>query len=232
MDKDLLKDWKSSTVRFAEQHIIHRALADWEKDRESLVGTITKGKLEREKILKDNEKLFLHVKDLKSECKHLALENHKKHVKVTELEDQNRKNFQARVGVGVFIVKDSKILLGKRKGSHDAGTWSPPGGHLEFHETPDITAIRETAEECGVRIKNIRSLTFTNDIYELEQKHYITIFLVADYASGEPKILEPDKCDGWEWYDPKELPRELSTPMINLLGTGRWPSIVSDYLTG
>ncbi|WP_134596929.1 NUDIX domain-containing protein, partial [Pseudomonas aeruginosa] len=37
-----------------------------------------------------------------------------------------------QVGVGVLILRDGKVLLGRRKGSHGAGCWSAPGGHLEL----------------------------------------------------------------------------------------------------
>ena len=57
-----------------------------------------------------------------------------------------------KVGLGVCIVKDNKVLLGKRKGSHGAGTWSFPGGHLEFQETWEKCAKREVLEETGLKI--------------------------------------------------------------------------------
>lgn len=122
-----------------------------------------------------------------------------------------------RVGVGVFILKNNKILLGLRKGSHGEGTWAPPGGHLEFGESLEYCAQREVLEETGLVIKNIRKLTFTNDIFEAEQKHYITCFLVADYAEGELVNLEPEKCEKWDWFEWDSLPRPLFPTVKSLL---------------
>ena len=124
-----------------------------------------------------------------------------------------------KVGLGVFIQKEGKVLLGKRKGSHDAGAWCFPGGHLEFFESWEECAIRETEEEVGIKIKNIRFLTATNDFFHKDKKHYITIFMIADYDSGEVKILEPDKCEEWGWFEWKEdkLPKPLFVPQENLL---------------
>lgn len=124
------------------------------------------------------------------------------------------------MGLGVIIKKDGKVLLGKRKGSHGEGSWACPGGHLEFGETLEICARREVSEEVGIDIKNIRPTTFTNDIFPKEQKHYITIFIVADYSTGEVKVLEPDKCEEWKWFDVDLLPEPLFIPIRNLLTQG------------
>ena len=122
-----------------------------------------------------------------------------------------------KVGVGVCIIKDNKILLGKRKNAHGDGTWSVPGGHLEFNESWEDCVIRETFEEAGIKIKNISFSTATNDIFEKEGKHYITIFMLAEYGSGEVKIMEPDKCEQWEWFTWDNLPKPLFVPIQNLL---------------
>ena len=124
-----------------------------------------------------------------------------------------------KVGLGVFIQKEGKVLLGKRKGSHDVGAWCFPGGHLEFNETWEECAIRETMEEAGIKIKNIRFLTATNDFFIKDNKHYITIFMVSDYESGEVRIMEPDKCEEWGWFEWVEdkLPKPLAVPQQNLL---------------
>ena len=122
-----------------------------------------------------------------------------------------------KVGVGVIIVRDGKVLLGKRKGAHGAGSWSFPGGHLEFNESLEECAIRETAEETGVTIKNVKKLTFTNDIFEAEGKHYITCYMKADLDSGEVKIMEPNKCEEWAWFEWNKLPQPLFVPIQNLI---------------
>lgn len=128
-----------------------------------------------------------------------------------------------KVGVGVIVIKDGKILLGKRKNAHGEGSWSFPGGHLEFNESWEDCASRETMEETGVAIKNIRFGTVTNDIFQAEEKHYITIFMLSDYESGEVKIMEPEKCEKWEWFPWSQLPQPLFVPIQNLLKKGYNP---------
>lgn len=120
-----------------------------------------------------------------------------------------------RVGVAVFILQSSSsqppsnpsFLLGKRKGSHGANTFALPGGHIEFGETPEECAAREVLEETGLRVKNVRYMTATNDIMSAEGKHYITLFMACEREEdeGEPRNLEPHKCEGWEWVRWVEL---------------------------
>lgn len=121
---------------------------------------------------------------------------------------------QVRVGVGAFVLSSSKqdpqnptFLIGKRLGSHGAGTYALPGGHLEFGETPEDCAVREILEETGLKVKNVRFLTATNDILKKDKKHYITMFMVCERFNekDEAQVTEPDKCEGWEWSSWEEL---------------------------
>lgn len=123
------------------------------------------------------------------------------------------------VGVGVIVIKDNTILLGKRKNAHGEGTWSPPGGHLEFGESPQACAQREVVEETGLCVTNIRFVSFTNDIFMQEDKHYVTLFMLADYQSGTPTVLEPHKCQQWAWFTWQQLPQPLFLPLENLLAS-------------
>jgi 8-oxo-dGTP diphosphatase len=125
------------------------------------------------------------------------------------------------VGVGVFVRKDGQILLQKRIGAHGAHTWSLPGGHLEYGESPEQTAMREAKEELNVDVKNLRVVGLTNDINAGEGKHYITIFVEAEYAGGEPKINEPDRTSEIMWSSPDKLPQPLFIPLKNFVENRR-----------
>ena len=128
-----------------------------------------------------------------------------------------------KIGVGVILVKDGKVLLGKRRNAPGDGTWSFPGGHLEWNESFETCARREVMEETGLTIKRAHFFTITNDIFTNEQRHYITVFMLADIASGVPEVKEPDKCEVWKWFSWKELPRPLFLPVENLLKQGLDP---------
>lgn len=130
---------------------------------------------------------------------------------------------EPKVGVGVIVTKDNKVLLGKRKNAHGEGSWSFPGGHLNFNEGIEECARREVLEETGIQIKNLRTGPFTNDIFRKEGKHYITLYVIADYDSGEVRIMEPEKCEEWGWFEWDNLPKPLFLPLQNLLKKGYSP---------
>jgi 8-oxo-dGTP diphosphatase len=121
-----------------------------------------------------------------------------------------------RVGVGVLVVRQGKILLGKRKGSHGAGEWALPGGHLEFGESVVDCARREVLEETGLTIDRPKPGPFSSDLFPEIGRHYVTLFVIADSPDGEPELREPEKCEGWEWFRWSELPTPLFAPLRSL----------------
>jgi 8-oxo-dGTP diphosphatase len=116
------------------------------------------------------------------------------------------------VGVGVFVWRDGKFIMGERRGSHGEGTWSVPGGWLEFGESWEDAAKREVMEETGIQIKNVRFVALTNNIFKDKPIHSLTIWLDSDWVSGEPTITEPDKFIDQQWRDFKTLPAPLFEP--------------------
>ncbi|MBJ3816541.1 NUDIX domain-containing protein [Shimwellia pseudoproteus] len=121
-----------------------------------------------------------------------------------------------RFGVGILIVRQGKILLGQRLGSHGEGCWSAPGGHLEPGESVEQCARRETLEETGLQLGSIMRGPWSEDYFPRQQKHYLTMMVVARPLPGEPHRLEPDKCAGWQWFSPDTLPAPLFAPLEGL----------------
>lgn len=122
---------------------------------------------------------------------------------------------QVRVGVAVFIRREGKLLLMQRSGSHGAGSWALPGGHVEYGEDPYNTAKREVMEETGLTVTSItcHNIPWASTVFA-EQKHYITLFFDAE-CEGEPKNLEPEKCMALDWFQEDKLPQ----PLFGALGS-------------
>lgn len=117
------------------------------------------------------------------------------------------------VGVGVFVLTpppNSKILLGVRKNSHGAGTWSLPGGKPDGGEHPLTAARRELFEETGIEARDLWSLNvWTYERFEEEGFHYVTLYFAAEAGDQQPQLREPEKCEGWHWFDYRCLPEPL-----------------------
>jgi ADP-ribose pyrophosphatase YjhB (NUDIX family) len=133
------------------------------------------------------------------------------------------------------------IILGMRKGSHGAGRWALPGGHMDFVvkstnelicESAAETAIRETGEETGCRVIYISApLAAERTFVAAPGKNYQDLF-VYGVTDDEPEIVEPDKIEpidcahagcacaelgaaprrGWHLFDPALLPYPLFGP--------------------
>jgi 8-oxo-dGTP diphosphatase len=118
------------------------------------------------------------------------------------------------VGNAVWIRKDGKVMLAKRsvQKKAGAGTWCPTGGHLEMFETLEECAVRETLEESGVEIANIRLINFMEDPAPEFGTHYLTFHYVADWKSGEPRPQEGES-EEWDWFEWNSLPSPLFRPV-------------------
>lgn len=101
------------------------------------------------------------------------------------------------------------VLLGKRLSGPGAGAYGWAGGHLEFGETPEECAVREVAEETGLSItpRLLQPLCVSNTM--AYGTHYIDIEFRCEVPEGEPRVMEPDKLEAWDWYPLTALPEPM-----------------------
>ncbi|MES2615010.1 MAG: NUDIX domain-containing protein [Bdellovibrionota bacterium] len=115
------------------------------------------------------------------------------------------------VGIGVIILNESnQILLGLRKGRH-GGLYGLPGGMLDLGETFEECSKREVMEETGIILNNAEVIAVTNNIKTMQNEniHNVSIILLSRQFSGEPKNMEPEKCEGWNWFNLEQLPKPI-----------------------
>ena len=127
------------------------------------------------------------------------------------------------VGVAVILTRENRVLLMKRKGPHGPGTWTVPGGHMEFGETPQQCAVRETKEEIGVEITDIRFRAITNDVFESEERHSVSIWMEGKIVSGEPRIVSEKEAAELGWFVWDSLPLPLYLPLENFVKQNSYP---------
>jgi 8-oxo-dGTP diphosphatase len=75
-------------------------------------------------------------------------------------------------------------------------------------ESFEQCARRETMEECGIEIDNVR-FQFVANVRVYAPRHYVHIGLLADWRSGTPEALEPEASGPWAWYPLGNLPTPL-----------------------
>ncbi len=116
---------------------------------------------------------------------------------------------RSKIGVCTIIIDKSskRLLLGKRINSYGEGSYGLPGGGLELDEKIIDCAKREVLEETSLRIT---SLIYIGVIRETQSRddYYHFVFVSNNYK-GTPKVVEPDKCRGWEWFSLSDVPKNI-----------------------
>jgi 8-oxo-dGTP diphosphatase len=118
------------------------------------------------------------------------------------------------------VSDEGRLLVMRRAGAHGAGTLALPGGHQEFGESPEQTAVREVGEETGLTVVATGRLGFTDDPMLEVGRHYVTLFIACSRVAGEARIMEPDKAEELAWLTPDELrarPADLFPPLRRFL---------------
>ena len=99
--------------------------------------------------------------------------------------------------VGVVLVRDGRVLLGRHTYGAGRGNLILPGGYLEEGETAEEAAVREVLEETGVTCEVDRLVSC-----RLNSKEFYLIFQ-AHYVSGEARAADDENSEEL-WVDVDE----------------------------
>ena len=127
------------------------------------------------------------------------------------------KKIRPYIGVAVIVVRDGRVLLGKRRNAHGAGTWQFPGGHLEYGESIEACARRELFEETGLSILNLRIGSIHQRRLRRREKALCHAVCGCRPDDRRSPAKKPDKCERWGWYRWSEMPQPHFLPIVNLL---------------
>lgn len=116
-------------------------------------------------------------------------------------------------GCGAAIHDDQgRLLLIQRLREPEAGYWGLPGGQVDFGEPVKMAVIREIAEELGIEIELICLVCLTETLERGDGRHWVAPVYSARIVSGEPRLMEPKKHGGFNWFRLDDLPALLTTP--------------------
>lgn len=153
------------------------------------------------------------------------LKTHCCHIRVQYKEERIRMIMRPQVGIGILITKDDRVLLLKQSNEDGGGTWSTPVGRLAYGELLEACAIRESQKEIGVIIADVTFLAITNDVFEAQKEHDITIWMAGRYVSGTPTMNAVHGMSTIDWFSWDTLPEPLFLPFERLLTGQCYPAL-------
>jgi ADP-ribose pyrophosphatase YjhB (NUDIX family) len=110
-----------------------------------------------------------------------------------------------KVGVGVLVLQENKILLVKRAMKPEQGKWSIPAGYLDHGEDPRMTAAREVLEETNLRVE----IQCVLDVYHNPQalsQGGASVFILFQAQLLDGQLQAGDDAEAAGFFGPDELP--------------------------
>ncbi|NEA35118.1 NUDIX domain-containing protein [Streptomyces sp. SID13031] len=105
---------------------------------------------------------------------------------------------------------DQVLMLLRANTGYMDGFWALPAGHVEHGESVLAAAIREVREEVGVEIDPADLVALTamhrtgGNGLAIDER--VDFFFTTTRWTGEPRLMEPGKAAGLDWFSLDELP--------------------------
>jgi 8-oxo-dGTP diphosphatase len=105
------------------------------------------------------------------------------------------------------MTSKGQVLLGKRKNAYRSGFYGLPGGRIDHDEKAIDASQRELLEETGLKAKKTR---YVGVVKEWQDSYnFIHFIYECSKWEGNVELMEPEKCESWEWFDLDELPKDV-----------------------
>ncbi len=117
---------------------------------------------------------------------------------------------------------DEVLLLLRANTGYMDGRWAVPAGHVEHGESAVAAAVRELKEEVGLDVDAADLVPVTamhrtgGNGDPIDER--VDFFFMASKWTGEPRLLEPEKAAGLDWYPLDKLPDPLVPHEARVLG--------------
>lgn len=110
----------------------------------------------------------------------------------------------------LVLRRSDEVLLARRFNTgYEDGKYSLPAGHVDAGETFTQALIREVAEEVNLRLDpadvRVAHIMHRKSI----DSERVDTFFVAEKWEGEPRNMEPHKCDDLAWFSLEQLPENI-----------------------
>lgn len=114
--------------------------------------------------------------------------------------------FKLILSVYLVLIKDGKVLLLRRANTgYEDGKYGLPSGHADGGESGSAATAREAKEEAGIDV-DPGDLKFVHCMHRIQNDERVDFFFAAEKWQGEPKNMEPEKCDDLSWFALDDLP--------------------------
>ncbi|HEY0473478.1 MAG TPA: NUDIX domain-containing protein [Kribbella sp.] len=129
---------------------------------------------------------------------------------------------------------DEVLLLLRSNTGYMDGYWAVPAGHVEHGESAVTAALREVQEEVGVEIDPADLVPVTamhrtgGNGQSIDER--VDFFFTASRWQGEPRLMEPDKATGLDWFSFDKLPDPVVPHEARVLAglrSGGLPAVIA-----
>jgi len=114
------------------------------------------------------------------------------------------------VGTGLAILRDGELPLYRRTRPPEAGHWNIVGGKVDHMEHSVEACRREAEEETGLAIGDVDFLTLSEQVFNEDRHHWVSIIYRTNDIDGEARVTEPEKLPEFGWFALDCLPSPLS----------------------